>query len=57
MFKCGMKHRKCNRNYSALENGMSCGFSLKGDVASKIIYWYFHKYIAVNGAALIDYAC
>lgn len=38
VFKYGVKCGKYNKNYSVLENGMQGGFSLKGDVASKIIY-------------------
>lgn len=57
MFKYGMKHRKHNKNYSVLEDGIQCGFSLKGDIPSKLIYWYCHKYNESNGVALINYVC
>lgn len=32
MFEYGMKHRRNNKNYSLSEDGIQCGFSLKGDI-------------------------
>lgn len=55
MSKYGM-HRKHNKNYFVLEDGIQCGFSLKGDIPSKLIYWYCYKYNEGNRATLISYA-